>query len=62
MVHAIPLNRMLTETDGPFTRTGQRPSQPADVMVVVEALGRLHGLQVADVTRMVRDNLRELLR
>lgn len=62
MVHAIPLNRMLTETDGPFTRTGQRSSQPADVMVVVEALGRLHGLQVADVTRMVRDNLRELLR
>ena len=62
MVQAIPLDRMLTETDGPFTRTGQRPSQPADVTVVVEALGRLHGLQAADVARMVQDNLRELLR
>jgi TatD DNase family protein len=62
MVQAIPLDRMLTETDGPFTRTANRPSQPADVTVVVEALGRLHGLQAADVARMVRDNVRELLR
>ena len=31
MVQAIPLDRMLTETDGPFTRTGDRPSQPTDV-------------------------------
>ena len=61
MVQAIPLDRMLTETDGPFTRTGERPSQPADVTVVVDALGRLHGLPAADVARMVRDNLRELL-
>ncbi|RYH50061.1 MAG: TatD family deoxyribonuclease [Alcaligenaceae bacterium] len=61
MVQAIPLNRMLTETDGPFTRTGERPSQPADVTVVVEALGRLHGLLAADVARKVRDNLRAVL-
>ena len=61
MVQVIPLDRMLTETDGPFTRTGERPSQPADVTVVVDALGRLHGLPAADVAGMVRDNLRELL-
>jgi TatD DNase family protein len=61
MVQVIPLNRMLTETDGPFTRTGERPSQPSDVTVVVDALGRLHGLPAADVAGMVRDNLRELL-
>jgi TatD DNase family protein len=61
MVQVIPLDRMLTETDGPFTRTGERPSQPSDVTVVVDALGRLHGLPAADVAGMVRDNLRELL-
>lgn len=61
MVQAIPLDRMLTETDGPFTRTGKRPSKPSDVTVVVEALGRLHGLPAADVAGMVQDNLRELL-
>ncbi len=61
MVQAIPLDRMLTETDGPFTRTGDRPSQPADVTFVVEALGRLHGLPAVDVARMVRGNLRTLV-
>jgi TatD DNase family protein len=61
MVEAIPLDRMLTETDGPFTRAGDRPSQPADVAGVVEALGRLHGLPATHVANLVRDNLRALL-
>lgn len=61
MVQAIPLDRMLTETDGPFTRAGDRPSQPADVAGAVEALGRLHGLPASDVAKLIRDNLRALL-
>lgn len=61
MVQAIPLHRMLTETDGPFTRTGDRPSQPADVGDVVEVLGRLHGLPTEDVKHVVRANLKSLL-
>lgn len=62
MVQTIPLDRMLTETDGPFTRTGDRPSQPTDVVSVVEALGSLHKLPVANVANLIRDNLRMLLR
>ena len=61
MVQAIPLDRMLTETDGPFTRTGDRPSQPVDVAGVVESLGRLHGLPPTNVANLIRDNLRALL-
>lgn len=61
MVQAIPLDRILTETDGPFTRTGDRPSQPADVVGVVESLGRLHGLPRSDMASLIRDNLRALL-
>lgn len=61
LVQAIPLDRLLTETDGPFTRTGDRPSQPADVASVVEALGRLHGRPASDLARIIRDNLRALL-
>lgn len=61
MVQVIPMDRMLTETDGPFTRTDGKPSQPADVAAVVEGLGRLHGLPAVDVARVVRDNLRNLL-
>ncbi len=61
MVQTIPLDRMLTETDGPFTRTGDRPSRPADVAGVVESLSRLHGLPATNVANLVRDNLRALL-
>lgn len=61
MVQVIPLDRMLTETDGPFTLTDGRPSQPADVGVVVEGVGRLHGLPALDVAHVVRYNLRVLL-
>lgn len=61
MVKAIPLDRMLTETDGPFTNTEERPSHPTDVANVVEGLGRLHGLPAGDIACIVRDNLRMIL-
>ncbi|MDT3430776.1 TatD family hydrolase [Stenotrophomonas maltophilia] len=61
MVQAIPLDRILTETDGPFTRIGDRPSQPTDVSSVVEELGFLHRLPASYVASLVRDNLRALL-
>jgi TatD DNase family protein len=59
-VAIIPLDKLLTETDGPFTKTGERPSKPADVAVVVEALGRLHGMSTSEVAATIRANLRAL--
>ena len=61
MVAAIPLNRLLTETDGPFTKTDDRPSKPADVAVVVESLSRIHGVAASALAATVRNNLRSLL-
>lgn len=61
MVAAVPLDKLLTETDGPFTKTGQRPSKPADVAVVVEMLSRLHNVPPATIAATVRRNLRTLL-
>lgn len=61
MVSLIPLDRLLTETDGPFTKTDDRPSKPADVAVVVEALSRLHGMPASKLSATIRDNLRALL-
>ena len=62
MVTSIPLDRVLTETDGPFTKTGDRAFRPSDVAVVVEALGRLHGMPESAFAATVRSNLRCLLR
>ncbi len=61
MVAAIPLDRLLTETDGPFTKTADRPSKPADVAVVVESLSRIHGVAASALAATVRNNLRSLL-
>lgn len=61
MVAAIPIDRLLTETDGPFTKTGSRPSKPADVVVVVEMLSSLHNVPPATIAATVRSNLRSLL-
>ena len=61
IVQTIPLDRILTETDGPFTSTGERPLQPSDVSDVVEGLGRLHGLPAFEVARVVRENLQMML-
>lgn len=61
MVSVLPLERLLTETDGPFTQTGGRPSKPSDVLVVVEAIGRLHGLSSIEVVASIKSNLRRLL-
>jgi len=61
MVRIIPLDRLLTETDGPFTRTGNRHTKPSDVAVVVEELSQLHQVSAAQIAATVRDNLRSLV-
>ena len=60
-VALIPINRLLTETDGPFTQTENRSSKPTDVAIVVEALGRLHRLSTSEIAATIRVNLRSLL-
>lgn len=61
MVSSLPLDRLLTETDGPFTKTGGRPSNPSDVIFVVDTLSRLYELSAVDVAANIRVNLRNLL-
>lgn len=61
MIQTISLDRILTETDGPFTRTGDRQSKPSDVAIVVEKLDRLHQVPTEQVSATVLDNLRNLV-
>lgn len=62
LIAIIPPDRLLTETDGPFTKIGERPSKPADVALVAQALGLLYGMSAAELVTTVRENLRSLLR
>lgn len=61
MVQEIPLDRLLTETDGPFTKTGARQSKPSDVALVVDGLAALHQASADEVATIVRNNLRTLV-
>lgn len=57
----IPVARVLTETDGPFVRAGQRPLEPRDISRVVGRLAKLWGTKPAEAAHLVKQNLAGLL-
>jgi TatD DNase family protein len=58
---ALPLERLLTETDGPFVRSGGRPVRPREVSKTVEQLAALLSIEPDDMARHVLANLKTLL-
>lgn len=58
----LPLDRMLTETDGPFTNQAGRPAEPADVLAAIDAIAGARAMAAAEVAAAVTGNLRTLLR
>jgi TatD DNase family protein len=63
LLDCLPLDRLLTETDHPFgDRSSGRGRRPGNVDDVEQALARLHGLDPADVRRVMWRNLTELVR
>jgi len=64
-VRAVPLDRLLTETDSPFLAPvpyrGKR-NEPAHVSRVVEALAELHGVSSRDVAQRTATNFDTLFR
>ncbi|MBN8816528.1 MAG: TatD family hydrolase [Sphingomonas sp.] len=61
LVAALPVDRLLTETDGPFTKKGERPSAPVNVIDAVFGLAELLNVPPVEMARMIRANLRRML-
>jgi TatD DNase family protein len=61
LVKGIPVDRLLTETDGPFTKTFGNPSKPVDVAHTIDQLAALHFLDPEEVKVIIRNNLLNLL-
>ena len=61
LARAIPIDRLLTETDGPFTKMGEMPSIPSDVARTVIELARVHDIEPVDMARRITSNLRSLV-
>lgn len=62
LIASIPRNRIITETDGPFTKTGGRPTEPGDVLVASEALAGILGVSENEMAKIIQTNLRSLIR
>ncbi|HEY1510554.1 MAG TPA: TatD family hydrolase [Solirubrobacteraceae bacterium] len=60
IVEAIPPDRVLIETDGPFGVIDDRTLEPADAWIAVTELARLWSVDEEQVTRIVADNLDRL--
>lgn len=61
VVTDLPIERILTETDGPFTQIDGRPSEPADVKTTVAAIAGVRNLPVDTLATAVRSHLWSLL-
>lgn len=57
---AMPLDRLLTETDAPFTRAGDNPLMPWQAVECLAQLEEVNGTPKAKLANKIRENLRRL--
>ena len=60
VIAALPRERVLTETDGPYARHRGRPSEPRDIPILVAALAELWSDEPQAVGRQLFENMRTL--
>lgn len=61
LVGELPVDRLLTETDGPFVARHDRPVRPRDVADTVSELATVRGEPADQMAQRVMTNLRSLL-
>ncbi|HXZ14435.1 MAG TPA: TatD family hydrolase, partial [Roseiarcus sp.] len=61
LVAELPMDRLLTVTDGPFTQVDGRPAVPADARKAIDAIARARNLNADSIDKTVRTNLQTLL-
>jgi TatD DNase family protein len=61
IVASLPLDRVVTESDGPFTKADGRVARPEDVGHTVEALARVYKVDAARMADVINSNLRTLV-
>ena len=58
IIKSIPLDRILVESDGPFTKVGNKVSEPENLYLTYKKLSEILGLNSEE---LVYKNLNELL-
>jgi TatD DNase family protein len=57
----LPSDRVLTETDGPFIKVGNRPAYPQDVGVLEENLADIWHMSKYEVSAIIEQNFERLV-
>ncbi|MBN9795595.1 TatD family deoxyribonuclease [Pseudonocardia sp. TMWB2A] len=58
LLRLLPLSRTLLETDGPYSRAGNRSATPADLPAVIQTLAKGWEMTTAEARAVVVGNLR----
>lgn len=61
LINELSIDRILTETDGPFTQVNGHPAEPVDAHVAIEALAHARNMSTEKLSKAVQENLRILL-
>ncbi|MGE8429632.1 MAG: Qat anti-phage system TatD family nuclease QatD [Sphingobacterium sp.] len=61
IIDRIPKDKILTETDGPFTDVRGKPSKPSDVILVHQFLSKKWAKSEVEVAKIISANFRRLI-
>lgn len=61
LIQSLPLERILTETDGPFVLVDKRPARPTDIRESVEMLAAAMGAPPGILAAQVLQNFRSVM-
>lgn len=61
LVRSLPEDRLLTETDSPFTSQGGRKSTPADVLATTQRLAEIRGVSITQMQTTLTVNAKRVL-
>lgn len=61
LISEIPIDKILTETDSPYTMIGNRKTRPIDVKVVINYLAKSNGVSIEFVENKIHSNFKDLI-
>lgn len=56
IIHSLPLERVLTETDGPFIKLNSKIIIPTDIEIIVDYLARIHRKTNKEIMEKINTN------
>lgn len=61
IISNIPINRVLTETDGPYIQLKGRPAKPPDVELILEYLSNVWNVPFHEAEKQVKNNFMSII-